>query len=83
MPDVSVLHVLLHGKRIGTLTSVGRDATIFAFDEGYIDDEGRDTLSLSFKSILGTLITDFGHTDQPAPVLLRSPPGRPFAQVPG
>ena len=62
MPDVSVLHVLLHGKRIGTLTSVGRDATIFAFDEGYIDDEGRDTLSLSFKSILGTLITDFAAT---------------------
>lgn len=62
MPDVSVLHVLLHGKRIGTLTSVGRDATIFAFNEAYIDDEGRDTLSLSFKSRLGTLITDFAAT---------------------
>ncbi|MGD9538664.1 MAG: type II toxin-antitoxin system HipA family toxin [Alphaproteobacteria bacterium] len=62
MTDVSTLDVLLHGKAIGTLTRLPDDRVIFAFEQGYIDDEARDTLSLSFKNELGGLITDMRPT---------------------
>ena len=55
---VSVLDVQLHGRSIGTLTNVGGDRTIFAFNEGYIANEERPVLSLSFKDEFGGLITD-------------------------
>lgn len=58
MADVSVLGVGLYGKRMGTLTLLPGDQTLFAFDEGYIQDAERPTLSLSFKDALGGLITD-------------------------
>lgn len=57
MADLAVLDVLLHGKPIGTLTHLGGDQTLFAFDQSYIDDQARDTLSLSFKDKFGGLIT--------------------------
>ena len=60
MADVSVLEVLLYGEPIGTLTRVGGDTSIFAFDEAYIADKTRPVLSLGFKNELGELITDFG-----------------------
>ena len=62
MANVSVLDVLLHGKAIGTLTNVGGDRTLFAFNEDYIDDDDRPVLGLSFKDRLGELITDFRPT---------------------
>jgi len=58
MPDVSVLNVHLHGKPIATLTLVQGDRTIFAFNQDYIDDQKRPTLSLSFKDRFGGLVTD-------------------------
>jgi serine/threonine-protein kinase HipA len=58
MADVTVLNVALYGERIGTLTLLPGDQTLFAFDQVYIDDPGRPTLSLSFKDVLGDLITD-------------------------
>lgn len=60
MADVSVLEVLLYGEPIGTLTRVSGDTSIFAFDEAYIEDEGRPVLSLGFKDEFGALITEFG-----------------------
>lgn len=57
--NVSVLTVLLHGKPVGTLTRLEGDRTIFAFNEEYVADENRPTLSLGFKDTLGGLITDF------------------------
>ena len=57
MPDVSVMDVKLYGKAIGTLTFVQGERTIFAFNQAYIDDGNRPTLSLSFKDSLGELIT--------------------------
>jgi serine/threonine-protein kinase HipA len=57
--DVSVLEVLLYGKRIGTLTRVAGDRTLFAFNQDYIDDPDRPTLGLGFKDTLGHLITEF------------------------
>jgi serine/threonine-protein kinase HipA len=59
MNDVALLDVLLHGKQIGTLTSLPGDRTIFTFSESYVADKSRPTLSLGFKSNLGELITNF------------------------
>jgi serine/threonine-protein kinase HipA len=59
MPDVLVLDVRLYGTSIATLTHVQGDRTIFAFNQSYIEDANRPTLSLSFKDQFGDLITDF------------------------
>ena len=57
--NVSVLNILLYGEPIGTLTRVEGDRTLFAFNEDYIDNPNRPTLSLGFKDRLGQLITAF------------------------
>jgi serine/threonine-protein kinase HipA len=57
--NVSVLNILLYGEPIGTLTRVAGDRTLFAFNEDYIDNPHRPTLSLGFKDRLGQLITAF------------------------
>lgn len=59
MPDVSILDVHLYGKPIATLTLVQGDRTIFAFNQDYVEDPERPTLSLSFKDQFGSLLTDF------------------------
>ncbi len=58
MPDIATLNVELHGNLIGTLTRFPDDRTLFAFSKDYIADEGRPTLSLSFKDIYGGLDTE-------------------------
>lgn len=58
MPDVSSLNVLLYGRKIGTLTYIGGEKTVFSFTEDYINDPDRPTLGLSFRDIHGDLITD-------------------------
>jgi|TARA_E500000318_G_scaffold85190_2_gene81059 serine/threonine-protein kinase HipA len=62
MPDTSTLGILLHGRPIGALTWLGGDRTIFAFNDVYIEDPDRHTLSLSFKDEFGGLIRDFRPT---------------------
>jgi serine/threonine-protein kinase HipA len=59
MSDVQILQIHLSGRRIGSLTLVQGDRSIFAFDQDYIDDPDRPTLSLSFKDSFGGLLTDF------------------------
>lgn len=59
MPDVSVLDVRLYGRAIATLTHVQGDRTIFAFNDEYVDDPARPTLSLSYRDDLGGLLTNF------------------------
>lgn len=59
MPDVSVLSVRLYGKEIGTITHVGNEKTLFAFNDAYIENRERPTLGLQFVDSLGDLITDF------------------------
>ena len=49
MADVSVLDVLLYDEPIGTLTRVGGDNVLFAFNDAYIADENRPVLGLGFK----------------------------------
>lgn len=68
MPEVSVLDVRLHNKSIGTLTNVQGDRTLFAFNQDYIDNSERQTLSLSFKDEYGQLLTRF------RPVQTKLPP---------
>ncbi len=43
MADVSILNILLHGERIGTLTHVGHDRTLFSFNASYIENANRAT----------------------------------------
>lgn len=58
MADLFVLNVALHGRCIGTITLLPGDRTLFVFEQDYIDDPGRPTLSLSFKDVAGELIAD-------------------------
>jgi serine/threonine-protein kinase HipA len=62
MANVSVLNVFLYGEPIGTLTNVGGDRTLFAFNDEYINDPNRSVLGLRFKDDLGELITEFNTT---------------------
>ncbi|WP_035686631.1 type II toxin-antitoxin system HipA family toxin [Bradyrhizobium sp. Cp5.3] len=59
MPDVSVLDVHLYDSPIATLTLVQGDRTLLAFNQTYVDDDNRPTLSLSFKDQFGKLLTAF------------------------
>ena len=54
----AVLDVLLHGNAIGTLTQLGGDRTLFAFNDDYIRNPRRPTLSLSFHDDAGGLLLD-------------------------
>ncbi|NRA89401.1 MAG: type II toxin-antitoxin system HipA family toxin [Rhizobiales bacterium] len=58
MNKISILNVKLHGNIIGTITLLPSDKSIFSFTEEYIDNNDRDTLSLSFKDEFGNLLTD-------------------------
>jgi len=59
MADVSVLNIRLHGIRIGTLTHVQGDRTLFSFTDDYVADQNRPALGLSFKDEFGGLITQW------------------------
>lgn len=59
MTKVSVLEVLFYGEPIGTLTRVDGDRSLFAFNEAYIANSNRATLSLGFKDQYGELLTEF------------------------
>ena len=62
MTDVHVLDVLLHGDPVGTLTRVGDDRALFAFNDSYIEDSVRPVIGLGFKDRFGGLITGFPPT---------------------
>ena len=59
MTNVSVLNVLLYGQPIGTLTNIGGDRTIFAFNDDYVLAADRPTLGLNFKDEFGQILTEF------------------------
>ncbi len=66
--DSSALAVYLHGRRIGVINRFAGERHLFAFEQDYVDDPDRATLSLSFKARSGTLITSL------RPVTVRVPP---------
>lgn len=53
-----ILDIFLSERKVGTITGLGGDRTVFAFDDAYADDANRPTLSLSFKDAMGDLIRD-------------------------
>jgi serine/threonine-protein kinase HipA len=56
-PRLNALAVHLHGQRIGIMNRLAGDRHIFSFEEDYWEDPKRLTLSLSFKSQSGGLVT--------------------------
>lgn len=54
---VNALAVYLHGHRIGFINRLAGDRHIFAFEQDYIDDPNRPTLSLAYKGQAGGLVT--------------------------
>src|SRR5437588_10093172 len=65
---LNALSVRVHGKQIGVITRLAGDRQLFAFEQDYIDDPQRPTLSLSFKGSTGGLVTNV------RPVPRRVPP---------
>lgn len=55
-PDA--LEVLLNDQKVGVISALGGDQSIFSFDDAYADDPDRPTLSLSFKGEQGGLLRD-------------------------
>jgi serine/threonine-protein kinase HipA len=53
---LNALAVNLHGRRIGVINRIGGDRHLFSFEQDYIDDANRPTLSLSFKGQEGGLV---------------------------
>ncbi|MCF6343096.1 MAG: HipA domain-containing protein [Devosiaceae bacterium] len=58
MNNISTLNVKLHKEIIGVITLLDGDRSIFAFSQDYIDNQNRNTLSLSFKDEFGGLLDD-------------------------
>ena len=67
MIEIPVLDVRLHGRSVGALTRLGGDKIIFSFNDDYIADTARPTLSLSFKAASGEIITDLKPTQTRLP----------------
>ena len=65
---LNALSVRLYGKQIGVITRLAGDRQLFAFEQDYIDDQERPTLSLSFKGRTGGLVTNFRPVGRRVPV---------------
>lgn len=59
---VDILQVWIGEHRVGAITALGGDRSIFTFDDDYAGDLQRPTLSLSFKSATGGLMRDHRST---------------------
>ena len=53
---LNALEVSLHGRRIGVINRISGDRFLFSFEQDYIEDANRPTLSLSFKGQAGGLV---------------------------
>ncbi len=54
--SLPILHLNLHGQTIARLIQLAGDRSLLVFDQDYIDDPNRATLSLSFQSKTGGII---------------------------
>lgn len=57
LQKVNALGVYLQERRIGIINRLAGERHIFSFEQDYIDDQNRPTLSLSYKSRAGGLVT--------------------------
>jgi len=55
---LTFLEVFLHNQAIGTITRFPDERNLFSFNQEYIDNPDRPTLSLSFKDTFGDLLTN-------------------------
>ena len=55
MTDFAALDIFLYDQPIATLTHLPGDKNLLSFNQEYIDDPQRPTLSLSFKDVSGDL----------------------------
>jgi len=53
-----VLHIHLGDRRVGEITSLGGERSVFTFDDAYADDPTRPVLSLGFKNAIGDLLRE-------------------------
>ena len=58
MIDAAALDIFLGETRVGTIARLDGDASIFTFDEVYLADQDRPTLSLAYKDANGEIIAD-------------------------
>jgi serine/threonine-protein kinase HipA len=58
MIDAAALDILLGETRVGTIARLDGDASIFTFDEAYLADQDRPTLSLAYKDPNGDILSD-------------------------
>lgn len=56
-PKLNALAVNLHGRQIGIINRLAGDRHLFSFEQEYVDDPKRPTMSLSFKGQSGGLVT--------------------------
>src|ERR1700730_17499061 len=56
-PTLKALQVQLHGRQIAIITRLVGDRHLFSFEQEYVDDPTRPTLSLAFKGRSGGLVT--------------------------
>ena len=57
LASTRALAVELGGQRIGVISRLAGDRQLFAFEQSYVDDPARPTLSLSFKGQGGAIVT--------------------------
>jgi len=55
--NLNALAVRLYGRQIGIITKLAGERQLFSFEQDYIEDPERPTLSLSFKSTTGGVVT--------------------------
>jgi serine/threonine-protein kinase HipA len=53
---LNALAVKLNGRQIGVINRLGGDRHLFSFEQSYIDDSDRPTLSLSYKGQSGGIV---------------------------
>ncbi|WP_341713676.1 type II toxin-antitoxin system HipA family toxin [Erythrobacter sp.] len=58
MIDTAALDIFLGETRVGTIARLDGDASIFTFDEAYLADQDRPTLSLAYKDANGEIIAE-------------------------
>jgi len=67
---LNTLAVQMHGRQIGVINRLAGDRHLFAFEQDYIDDPDRPTLSLSFKGESGGLVAATRPTSRRLPPFL-------------
>ena len=66
-PKLNALAVQLNGRQIGIINRLAGDRHLFSFEQEYVDDQTRPTLSLAFKGRSGGLVTALRPVDRRVP----------------